>query len=155
LSAVPASRKRYVGRTLFRFDHPNAATLSRSRAKVYADVQALVSELRDQGPIFGEPRIDALVNYLRGYEAALRGVPLEGFQQWLELRTNSEGAPRHWAVGLPIAAQEMAGRRGDPERVYRCACDILSRFCAYRRRYGTKRVVSEYMRKRSKQLRLK
>ncbi len=99
-----------------------------------------------------EPTVQSAVTFLQGYDAALFGVPLEGFHYWLELKWNPKGIPRHWAVGLPIIARRIAGRSASQKRVLDEALALLEKFFAYRQRYGIAKVVRDYMDRRHKQI---
>ena len=139
--------------TVFRIRRGSTSYPRRSREQIYRDVEKKVAGLRDHPHMFfAKPNIKTAVTFLQGFDEALHGVPLAGFLYWLELKTNPNGAPRHWIAALPIEARKVAGPAASPDRVLEEGCRLLEKFFAYRRRYGTKPLMAKYIARRRKSL---
>ena len=138
--------------TVFKIRRDVIASLRRRKPRIYEDLERTVASLRAFPHLFfSKPSVETLVVYLQGYDAALHGLPLEGFLYWLELKWNPGESPRHWIDGLPAVARLESGAPRSRERVFDAACAVLQRFFGYRRRYGTTRVTEEFMRRRGRQ----
>jgi len=139
--------------TVFQIRRDVIAALRRRRPQIYSDLETHIAGLR-AGPhlFFARPNIETFITYLQGYDAALHGVPLEGFLYWLELKWNPNGAPRHWIHGLRIVARHDAGKSRSRARVLDAACAVLQKFFTYRRRYGVAKVTRKFMERRKRQL---
>ena len=139
--------------TVFQIRRDVIAALRRRRPQIHGDLERLVAGLRANPRLFfAKPDVETFITYLQGYDAALHGMPLEGFFYWLELKCNPDGNPQHWVNALPLAARRKAGASRSQVRVLDAACAVIQRFFSYRRRYGTANLTRRYMARRQRQL---
>jgi hypothetical protein len=126
-------------------------SLRRSRSQIYADFEATISALRKFPALYlSEPNLKSACTFISGYDAALRGVPLLGFYHWLILKGGGDRS--HWIQNLQRVAQDSAGKSASPKRVLEVGCKVLEKFFAYRRRYGVRKLVRDYMALRASQI---
>jgi hypothetical protein len=139
--------------TLFVIRHDIMRSLRRSKSQIEADFAATIAALRTPfGMLLAERNLKTACDFIRGYDAALRGVPLNGFYYWLTLKGGDGGDTRYWPQKLERMARELAGRSASPERVLDAGCRIIEKFLAYRRRYGVRKVAARCMALRGRYL---
>ncbi len=80
--------------------------------------------------------VDAVVAYVSGYDAALGGSALIGFQQWLIAR-GAIGNNQHWTALL------LHADPSDSEMLSRMR-DLLGAYFSFRREHGLTRVFYDY-----------
>jgi hypothetical protein len=139
--------------TVFQIRRDVIAALRRRTPRIHREFEMLVAGLRANPRLFfAKPNVETFITYLQGYDAALHGVPLDGFLYWLELKWNPDGNPQHWVNALPLAARRQAGASKSQVRVLDAACAVLQKFFSYRRRYGTADLTRKYLARRQRQI---
>jgi hypothetical protein len=139
--------------TVFVVRHDHWRSLRRSKSQIHTDFAATVSALRKSPWQFlSEPNLKTACDFISGYDAALRQVPLLGFYHWLTLKGGDGGDCSHWTLKLERKAREVAGRSASPDRVLDAGCRIIEKFLAYRRRYGVRKVIANCMAMRGRHL---
>src|SRR5262245_33798117 len=126
-----------MANSIFVVRHDVMTSLRRSRSQINSDFESIVSALRrTPAMLLPEQNLKTACNFIAGYDAALRGVPLLGFYHWLMVKGGTDGRSRHWIQNLYRVARKKTVGAATAQAVLENGCRVLETFLAYRRRYG-------------------